>query len=104
METIVSGWVRVCRRSDVRDEPKGFKLQDRRIAIYKVGTDFYATDDVCTHAYALLSTGFQDGHVIECPLHNATFDIRTGACLSVADKDLTTYPVKVEEEEIFVQI
>jgi 3-phenylpropionate/trans-cinnamate dioxygenase ferredoxin subunit len=51
-----------------------------------------------------LSDGFIEGNEIECPLHAACFDITTGECLAPpADRDLVTYPVKVEGDEVFVE-
>lgn len=74
---------------------------DQRIAIYNVDGEFYATDDTCTHDEASLCEGTLDGDVIECPLHGARFNVRTGAVISMpAVVPLETYPLKVEGDEI----
>ena len=58
-----------------------------------------------THAYARLSDGWLDGITIECPLHAARFDIRTGAVLDPpATEDLKTYPVRIVGDDIQVKI
>jgi nitrite reductase/ring-hydroxylating ferredoxin subunit len=63
------------RRFDPPDRPP--------VALYRVANEFYATDDTCTHGAASLSEGdVDDACVVECPWHNGTFDIRTGAALS----------------------
>src|SRR5207244_12349825 len=65
----------------------------------------YATDNICTHAYAGLSDGWLDGEVIECPLHAARFDIRSGKVLDPpATEDLKTYPVRIVDGEIQVRL
>ena len=48
------------------------------LALYHVGDAWFCTDNICTHAFALLTDGWLEGHVIECPLHGGQFDIRTG--------------------------
>ena len=50
----------------------------KEIAIYNLDGAFYATDDICTHAYASLADGYIEGELIECPLHGGCFDIKTG--------------------------
>jgi naphthalene 1,2-dioxygenase system ferredoxin subunit len=66
---------------------------------------FYATDNVCTHAFALLSDGFLDGTVVECPLHGGQFDVTSGAAvLEPAECDLRSYPVRVVDGHIEVLI
>ena len=73
--------------------------------MYRSAGEFFATDNVCTHAYALLSDGYLEDGCIECPLHQARFDIRTGQALCApATLDLKTYPVKVEGEDVLVGI
>ena len=99
-------WVTVARTSTV--EPGnvvGVKAGDVELAIYNLDGVFYATDDVCTHAYALLSKGWVDGDVIECPLHGGRFEIRTGKGLGAPIMcDIRTYPVRVVGEEIQVDL
>jgi naphthalene 1,2-dioxygenase system ferredoxin subunit len=49
--------------------------------------------------------GYFDGNVIECPVHQGRFDVRNGAALSApASTPLQTYPVKVIDGEVFVEI
>ena len=60
-------------------------------------------DDICSHAYASMSDGYIEGECIECPLHGAQFNIKTGkAETPPATVDLITYEVKVDGEDILV--
>jgi nitrite reductase/ring-hydroxylating ferredoxin subunit len=98
-------WVRACAASELEPgEPKGVKLGGIPIALYRLQDGVYATHDVCTHAYALLSEGYVEGESIECPLHGARFDIRSGKCLAVASADLATYAVRLEDGALMVEI
>ena len=48
--------------------------------------------------------GALDGHVVECPLHFATFDVRTGKLVSgPASADVPTYGVKIENDTVYVK-
>ncbi len=101
-------FVKIATVPDVpENEARAFEYQGQRIAIYHIGDAFYATTDICTHAYAELSEGYLDGDdcTIECPLHGSRFDIRTGAVLSLpAYEPIATYPVRVEGQDILVEI
>ncbi|WP_407179887.1 non-heme iron oxygenase ferredoxin subunit [Bradyrhizobium sp. STM 3562] len=102
---MTSSWKHLCAAAKLAEgEPVGFQLDDQRVAVYKIGDEIFATDDVCSHAFALLSTGFLDEHVIECPLHGGMFDVRTGKCRSGGYKDIRTFPVEVRQGEIFVNL
>lgn len=75
------------------------------IAIYNLNGEFFATDDTCTHAHASLSEGQISGDEIVCPLHFATFDIRSGQCTGgPAFEDLRSYPVRVIDDTIEVLV
>ncbi|GAB1579706.1 non-heme iron oxygenase ferredoxin subunit [Bordetella petrii] len=77
----------------------------REIALYAVGDAVYATDNLCTHGLARLCDGFLEGHEIECPLHQGRFDVRSGKALCAPLKeDIKTYPVKIEDGMVYVQI
>jgi nitrite reductase/ring-hydroxylating ferredoxin subunit len=74
------------------------------LAIYRVEDDFYVTADRCTHGGASLSDeGELNGYVIECGWHNGTFDVRTGAALTLPCRSpLPTFSVKVEDERLLL--
>jgi len=100
------GWVRVAAVAALADDAAlPAKLGHIPIALYRLDGTIYAIDDVCTHEFALLSQGFIEGGAIECPLHQACFDIATGRCLSgPATVDLRTYEVKIDGGEVFVRM
>ena len=80
-------------------------LGDDEIALYNVAGEFFATTNVCTHDVAYLSDGELFGHVVECPLHGARFDVRSGKVLSLpAVYPLKTYEVRVEDGKVQVRV
>jgi 3-phenylpropionate/trans-cinnamate dioxygenase ferredoxin subunit len=99
-------WHRVAAAADVKeDEAVAVEVGEHRIGLCRVGDTIHAFENICPHAFALLSDGFVEGDEIECPLHAARFEIATGRCVAPpADRDLVTYPVKVEGEEVFVEV
>ena len=85
------------------DEALQVLINGQEIAIYNLEGEFYATDDICTHAYASLADGYIEGGNIECPLHGGCFDIKSGkATTAPCTVDLKTYQVKIEGEDILV--
>ncbi len=76
-----------------------------RVLVANVDGEFYALRDACGHRHEPLSKGKLDGHVVECPLHFATFDVRTGKLLSgpVAD-DVCAYEVQVKDDTVYVRL
>jgi nitrite reductase/ring-hydroxylating ferredoxin subunit len=102
-----AGWTRVAALSEL---PSGtmtcIDLAGEPIAIYHLddGT-FCATDAICSHQYALLTDGILEGDMVECPLHAAQFNVRSGKVLcEPAERDLRTYEVRTEGTDIFVKI
>lgn len=100
------GWVRAAARGDLAaGEVLGVVLQGREIALYDLDGTLYATDDVCTHAYARLSDGWLDKGEIECPLHAGRFDVKTGAATAPPCVDpVKTYLVRLVGDEIQVKL
>ncbi len=103
---MADNWVEVADSDAVKPgEIKGTKVGDADIAIYNIDGTFYATSNVCSHAFAHLSDGFLDGDVIECPLHAAAFDVKTGkAVCAPADEDIKSYPARVVGNKVQIQI
>jgi len=99
-------WVTVAQLSELGEgEIKGVEVGDKQIALYNVGGEIHATDNICTHAFALLSDGWLDGDVIECPLHAGRFEVRTGKALGPpVEQDIKVFPVRVSGSDIQVNI
>jgi nitrite reductase/ring-hydroxylating ferredoxin subunit len=75
------------------------------LALYRINGEFYATSNICTHAFALLSDGYLDGDCIECPIHQALFHVPTGELRSSpATEPLRTFPVKIDGGALFVDV
>ena len=93
-------------------EKKKVQINDKTILLVNVGGLYYALDNRCPHMGGLLSGGDLEGVTLTCPRHGAKFDVRTGksvgnaklAFVSVKVGDATKYPVKVEGQEIFVEL
>jgi len=82
-----------------------FDHNDKTFCVYKLEDGFYATDGICTHEAVHLEDGLVMDNEIECPMHQGVFDIKTGEAISPpACDDLKTYPVKVEDNNIYIQI
>jgi naphthalene 1,2-dioxygenase system ferredoxin subunit len=101
-----NGWVKAAERTALADgEVIGVLVGGREIALYEVDGNVFATDDICTHAYAKLSDGWMENGEIECPLHAGRFDIKTGkATAPPCIDDVKSYPVRVEGGEIQVKL
>ena len=81
------------------------EIGDLEIAVYKVKGKIFATADLCTHGQAYLSEGIVVGDVIECPLHQGRFCLKTGRALSAPVSDaINIFETKVVDDKIFVKI
>jgi len=99
-------WMKIIELIEVpADDVVAVRAGDRELAIYGVDGEVFATDNICTHGHARLCDGFVEGHEIECPLHQGRFDIRSGkAMCEPLTADIRTYPVKIENGSVYVDI
>ena len=95
-------WIGVCDAEQVQEDfPYSGSIDGKEIGIYLIDGEYYALEDVCPHAYALLSQGFVEDGKVECPLHEAVFDVKTGQCLhGPGGRNLHRYPVRVYDKQI----
>ncbi len=99
-------WIKACAADDIDDEDViRFDHDGRTFALYRKDDQFFATDGLCTHEKIHLADGLVMDYVIECPKHNGRFDFRTGAAKGApVCIDLKTYPVKVEDGDLFIYL
>lgn len=106
MNTTGLDWHKTVTMSDLDDEePTQVKFADKTIAICLLDEEVFAIDDICTHEHAFLSDGLIEDGCVECPLHLALFDIKTGKAQRLpATVDLKTYATRVEDGIVWVGI
>ena len=104
--TILGNWVKACGTDKVPSgELFGFDHDDKKILLTNLNGQIYATDRICTHAEADLSTGILSDEGIRCPLHLSVFDLTTGKSLNPpAEESLKTYNVKIDNNEVYVEV
>lgn len=89
----------------VSGKPVKLEKAGKSICVTRVGDLVFAIDDTCTHAEASLSEGIVSGFTIECWLHGAEFDLRTGEVITLpATIAVKTYPVKIDANSVTVEI
>jgi 3-phenylpropionate/trans-cinnamate dioxygenase ferredoxin component len=73
------------------------------VAVFNADGELFAIDDTCTHQDASLSEGWLEDCLIECPLHAASFDLRTGRPTGLpAKRPVRTYDVVVRDGVVYV--
>ena len=100
-------WVRVASVKQVGlGDMLAAEAGGKKIALFHLEDDsWHAIENVCTHAYALLTEGWLDGDAIECPLHAGRFDVRTGKGLSAPiEEDVASFPVRIEGTDVLVAL
>jgi nitrite reductase/ring-hydroxylating ferredoxin subunit len=105
VSTVPEGFVAVARTGDLAAGEMKFVAIDRvRVVLANVDGAFYALRDVCGHRNAPLSRGRLIGCLIECPLHFAQFDMRTGKLVDgPISADIPVYEVLVESDTVYVK-
>jgi nitrite reductase/ring-hydroxylating ferredoxin subunit len=82
------------------------------VLIVNVEDNFYAFDSLCTHYGGDLSEGRLEGKILTCPIHGAKFDVTDGKVVSPPIEpldrpeieNLPTYPLRIENQDIFIKI
>lgn len=99
-------WTKVAEYSGLdEDETLSIEHDGEQICLYNIAGEIFATDNKCTHGDAILSDGLiQEGCLIECPLHEGTFNIRTGKAVGLPCAEaLRCHEVKIDAGAIFLR-
>jgi nitrite reductase (NADH) small subunit len=83
---------------------KTFAVGTRLIAVFQEADGYFAIDDACPHMGASLGTAAVESGVVACPWHAWRFNVREGIWCDNPKVKITTYPVRVEGDEIQVAV
>lgn len=96
---------RVCATDDVWEgELISFDLASRKIILINLEEQFHAYDSQCPHQDQSLCEGNLEGSVLTCPAHLWQFDVTTGQGVNPTGCNLKGYALKVENDEVYVDI
>ncbi|CUR57378.1 ferredoxin containing (2Fe-2S) Rieske domain [metagenome] len=100
------GFERVCAVSEVPTaQALAVLADDLDIAIARDGEEFFAIQDLCSHAEVALSEGDVADCQIECWLHGSRFDLRTGKPTGLpATEPVATFPIEVRGDDVYVDV
>jgi len=87
----------------VEGKPQKISLGDKDVCVARIGEEVFAVADICTHSEASLSEGDISNYKIECWLHGAEFDLRTGEAMTPpAVEALETFEVRRDGDTVTI--
>lgn len=87
-----------------RGKPLGVSVNGRKVAIFEVRDKIVATAGKCPHAGGPLCQGTLSGTVLTCPWHGWSYDLETGVCEEDPGLILQRYPVRVQGDDILIEV
>jgi NAD(P)H-dependent nitrite reductase small subunit len=95
----------VCRVGELAEgEGRTVEVGRKLVAVFRTGDDYFAIDDLCPHMGASLSGGYVENGIVTCPWHAWRFRLADGAWADCPRIKIGCYPVRVEGDEVQVQV
>lgn len=95
----------VCRVDELAEgESRMFEVANKLVAIFRQEGKYFAIDDTCPHMGDSLSQGFVENGIVTCPWHAWRFRLADGAWADNPRIKIGSYPIRVMDGEIQVQI
>ena len=101
----MSDFVRVSSLAELQPgQARTVEVGGNAVALYNVGGTVYATSNTCAHRGGPLGEGSLDGTVITCPWHGFQYDVTTGVCKTSAALKVQSVAVRVNGQDILIQV
>ncbi len=97
-------WKKAAALDDITGTGLPVVIGDEEILLVRSGDQVYALSYLCSHQDKPLEGGYPEKGAWVCPHHGARFDLASGDALSMpAGSPVETFPVRVEEGEVWVK-
>ena len=101
----MANFVRICKTTDIKEgSGKSMEINGKPVAVFNVNGNFYAINDVCGHRGGPLGEGELDGNTVICPWHGWRYDVTTGANELVPDLPTNRYDVRIEGDDVLIDL
>ena len=98
-------WQKVAKVTDLGEgSGKVVSAAGKDLALFKCEGSFYALDNTCPHRGGPLGEGYLEGSEVTCPWHALVFDVKTGMCQTAPDVRQHSFPVKVEGDDVLIDL
>jgi nitrite reductase (NADH) small subunit/3-phenylpropionate/trans-cinnamate dioxygenase ferredoxin subunit len=95
----------ICKVSDLAEgASRTVKVGNRLVAVFRHEGGYFAIEDVCPHMGASLGEGHVEKGVVTCPWHAWRFRLCDGAWADNPRIKIKSYPVRVEGDELQVEV
>ncbi len=99
------GYVKVAKTNEIKEgECRTVECNGGQIAVFNINGEFFAIDNICPHKGGPLGDGTLDDDVVTCPWHGWKFSVKTGVSPVFPTAKVRKYAVKVDGEDIFVDV
>jgi nitrite reductase (NADH) small subunit len=79
-------------------------VDGRHVAVFRLGDEFFALDNMCLHRGGPLCEGPIANNVVTCPWHGWSYEIKTGTMVQDPRVGVSRHEVRVEQERILVRL
>ena len=79
-------------------------VEGKEVALFNASGSFHAIDSVCKHQGGPLGDGSLEGTTVMCPWHGWEYDVTTGSCLTNPNAHQAKYNIKVEGDDILIEV
>ena len=101
----MANFVKVCKTTDIpTGRGKSVEINGKTVAVFNVDGNFYAINDTCAHRGGPLGEGELDGNTVTCPWHGWRYDVTSGANELVPGMPQERYSVKIDGEDVLVEL
>ena len=101
----MASFVKVARRDEIADgSGKTVEVAGKKIALFNAAGNFYAIADSCVHRGGPLGEGELEGTLVTCPWHGWQYDVTTGCNTDDSKIQVASFPVRLEGDDILVEI
>jgi nitrite reductase (NADH) small subunit/3-phenylpropionate/trans-cinnamate dioxygenase ferredoxin subunit len=88
----------------VSGQGKMVTVNGRHVALFRLGDEFYAIDNLCLHKAGPLCEGFIENDVVTCPWHGWSYEIRTGTLVQDPRVGVSKHDVRIEDGRVSVRL
>jgi len=101
----VGKFIKVAKTSELpAGSGKVVDLEGKEVGLFNCDGTFYAIDNICKHQGGPLGEGYVEGTIVTCPWHGWEYDVSTGACQTNPAAKQATFNVKVEGDDILIEV